>query len=302
MRLKTIRQEKNIKQKELANAIGVSPSLVSKWEKGTRQLDLNTAHVIAKYLNITIDELIEAPKELGKYVNMDQINLFDFQAYKQSKPFIMDLVFIISLFSLALIHVSDPTYVLLYVVIFGILLMLRKVFLIFFTPKRYMKHLMQSIHMNHQYRLEKTFNTSYHYTQQILYTFSMFIFQILFTSFTYTIFAQYKDPFILTLIALWFILSVFLFGYVLILATVSAYPNVITYHLSSFRFRDPMYQLIQAVVTLQNTFFYVLILRFNTSHDLLRLTMVITIFLQILAIVLHDHNLEKAKAYQFDVK
>lgn len=302
MRLKIIRQQKNIKQKELADAVGVSPSLVSKWEKGIRQIDLETAYTIAKFLNIKIDELMEEQPDSHAYLNMDQVTLFDFKSFKKSKSYVLELIFIGTIFLLPIINIEEAEFTSLYVFIFGAVLILARIYFVFFAPKKHMKHLMQSVHVEHQFVLSKTFNTSYHFTQQILYTFSMFIFQILFISFSYSIFSPYDDAMLLSGIGVWFIISLFFFGYLLIMATVKSYPNKIKYHITNFRFKDALFHLIRGIILFQNTLFYVLVVGLSVTHDILRLTMVISVFLQCLALVLHFHNSERANAYQFDIK
>lgn len=51
------RKENNISQEELANELGVTKSAVSKWETGLTQPDISIIPNIAKFFNITIDEL-----------------------------------------------------------------------------------------------------------------------------------------------------------------------------------------------------------------------------------------------------
>lgn len=56
--LKRMREERNIKQSELANAVGISQSMLAQLERGTKNLTVNLALDIAKALNISINELI----------------------------------------------------------------------------------------------------------------------------------------------------------------------------------------------------------------------------------------------------
>ena len=62
MNIKTLRQEKHIKQETLADAIGVSAQAVSKWETGASDPDIALLPQLANYFGVSIDELFEVPK------------------------------------------------------------------------------------------------------------------------------------------------------------------------------------------------------------------------------------------------
>ena len=53
-----LRSEKGIGQVELANAIGVSKGCISLWENGLREPTLSCLLSLARYFDITIDELV----------------------------------------------------------------------------------------------------------------------------------------------------------------------------------------------------------------------------------------------------
>ena len=56
--LKELRQEKNLGQVELAKAIGVSKGVISLWENGLREPTMYSLIVLAKFFNVSIDELV----------------------------------------------------------------------------------------------------------------------------------------------------------------------------------------------------------------------------------------------------
>ena len=56
--LKELRLEKNLGQVELANAIGVSKGVISMWENGLREPNMYSLILLAKFFNISIDELV----------------------------------------------------------------------------------------------------------------------------------------------------------------------------------------------------------------------------------------------------
>lgn len=58
MRLKELRNAASLSQDELGNALGLSKSSISNYEKGYRQPDMATLHSIADYFNVTVDYLI----------------------------------------------------------------------------------------------------------------------------------------------------------------------------------------------------------------------------------------------------
>ena len=57
-RIRAIRVERNLSQKELAEKVGLSQVNVSRYEKGQRKLEIQTAARIAEALGCTVDELI----------------------------------------------------------------------------------------------------------------------------------------------------------------------------------------------------------------------------------------------------
>ena len=56
--LKTIRTQQDIRQSDLAKAIGVSPSTIGMYEQGRRDPDSDTVIKLAEYFNVTTDYLL----------------------------------------------------------------------------------------------------------------------------------------------------------------------------------------------------------------------------------------------------
>ena len=52
MTLKEIRESRNLTQRELAAAVGVSHGCVSMWENGQRNLNTKNMHKLAEFFNI----------------------------------------------------------------------------------------------------------------------------------------------------------------------------------------------------------------------------------------------------------
>ena len=53
--LKMLRNEKNMSQQELADALGISKSSINMYERGERQPNFETLEAIADYFNVDID-------------------------------------------------------------------------------------------------------------------------------------------------------------------------------------------------------------------------------------------------------
>ena len=62
LNIKALRRQKGIKQEQLADAVGVSPQAVSKWESGGMP-DTALLPAIADYLDVSIDELFGRKSE-----------------------------------------------------------------------------------------------------------------------------------------------------------------------------------------------------------------------------------------------
>lgn len=58
-----LRKQKGITQEELANALGVSPQAVSKWENNSSCPDISLLTGIADYFGITVDTLLRSESE-----------------------------------------------------------------------------------------------------------------------------------------------------------------------------------------------------------------------------------------------
>jgi transcriptional regulator with XRE-family HTH domain len=66
--IKTIREEKNLKQIEVATHIGVDKSAYSKIEKGQRALTVDELQKMAQLFNLTTDQIINYDGRMPKEV------------------------------------------------------------------------------------------------------------------------------------------------------------------------------------------------------------------------------------------
>lgn len=69
-----IRKEKNMKQKDLADLLGVTSKTVSRWETGKYMPDLSLFPVISEILDVSLNELIQGERIIGKK-NADSIEI-----------------------------------------------------------------------------------------------------------------------------------------------------------------------------------------------------------------------------------
>lgn len=82
-KLQNLRKQKGLTQEELADALFVSRTAISKWESGRGYPNIDSIKAIASFFNITIDELLSG-NELLTIAQEDK---------KQTKKHFRDLVF-----------------------------------------------------------------------------------------------------------------------------------------------------------------------------------------------------------------
>lgn len=71
MRLKELREEKNLTQIDIAKAINTDQTSISRWEKGKNEPLLSAAIALAKYFDCSLDFLAELVDENGRTVPSD---------------------------------------------------------------------------------------------------------------------------------------------------------------------------------------------------------------------------------------
>ncbi len=57
IRLKDVRESRNVTQEDIAQHIGVTQQFISRVEKGTKQISLDLASDVADYLDVSLDEI-----------------------------------------------------------------------------------------------------------------------------------------------------------------------------------------------------------------------------------------------------
>lgn len=75
--LKRLRTQKGLTQEKLANFIGVSYQTISKWENSDTYPDITTLPAIAKFFNVSIDELLGVNQAENEAEIAEQIKAYD---------------------------------------------------------------------------------------------------------------------------------------------------------------------------------------------------------------------------------
>jgi transcriptional regulator with XRE-family HTH domain len=71
LNIKRLREDRGIRQAEIADLIGMHRSNYSKIENGQREISLAAVDKIAKFFNITIDELVHLGDDIPKEISLE---------------------------------------------------------------------------------------------------------------------------------------------------------------------------------------------------------------------------------------
>ena len=67
MRLKDLREDNDVKQKELAEYLNIKQNTYSQYENGTREIPLDTLWKLADYYNTSVDYLLGETDQKQRY-------------------------------------------------------------------------------------------------------------------------------------------------------------------------------------------------------------------------------------------
>ena len=73
-RLKELRKEKKLTQKELADKINVSKITVLRWENGERQIKPDKAEKLADFFGVSVGYLLGYDNDFKKQIRIDTLN------------------------------------------------------------------------------------------------------------------------------------------------------------------------------------------------------------------------------------
>ena len=77
MKLKELRKSKNITQLDVATVIGVSPQVLSRYERGEREPDYKTLCKLADFFGVTVDELLGRSPQLFDDARVERPEVLD---------------------------------------------------------------------------------------------------------------------------------------------------------------------------------------------------------------------------------
>lgn len=66
-RLKDLREDHDLSQKEIAELLGTNQQQISRWETGTQMMGVDKYVILARYYNVSVDYLLgltDIPKKL----------------------------------------------------------------------------------------------------------------------------------------------------------------------------------------------------------------------------------------------
>ncbi len=81
-RLKEIRQEKKLSQKDLTKKLNISQQAISLYEKGDREPKLETWQKLADFFNVPVDYLLGISKDRST-LTIDDLNSEEQEAYER---------------------------------------------------------------------------------------------------------------------------------------------------------------------------------------------------------------------------
>lgn len=81
-RLKEIRQEKKLSQKDLTKKLNISQQAISLYEKGDREPKLETWQKLADFFNVPVDYLLGISKDRST-LTIDDLNAEEQEAYER---------------------------------------------------------------------------------------------------------------------------------------------------------------------------------------------------------------------------
>ncbi len=67
MRLKSIREDRDIKQQEIANYLNVKQNTYSQYENGQRQIPVDILIKLSKYFDVSVDYILEITDDPRPY-------------------------------------------------------------------------------------------------------------------------------------------------------------------------------------------------------------------------------------------
>lgn len=103
--IQLLRKKNGLSQKDLANALHVTPPSVCKWEQGKALPDICMIENIATYFNLSFDELYN-PEETVQNIISNESLLADIPSKKIIKPLILSISTVVLLIVLIILYIN----------------------------------------------------------------------------------------------------------------------------------------------------------------------------------------------------
>ncbi|QOR36791.1 helix-turn-helix transcriptional regulator [Clostridium sp. 'deep sea'] len=86
--ISTLRKQKSLTQKQLAEQLGITDKAISKWERGLGYPDIETVLPLAKALGVTANEIL-----MGEKVETEKVNIRKLRILQKSSlsPYLLYL-------------------------------------------------------------------------------------------------------------------------------------------------------------------------------------------------------------------
>lgn len=76
-RLKALRSQRHISQKELADKMGINKQTISQYERGVRNPDLEMLSLLCDYFNVSADFILGKTDVTPRFLNSKELALLD---------------------------------------------------------------------------------------------------------------------------------------------------------------------------------------------------------------------------------
>ena len=298
--LQTLLKQTSIKQKDIAKALHVDPSLVSKWLKGKRTPSEAQLQALSAFFQVDLN-IPEIKTTQFIPLSMDAIRLMDFKAYGHIQYNLLEIVMLVVLFMGLIFSIDDPVYVLLFLIVTMTTLLIH-IKRIWMPPKKILSTHVQHKTIVHQYVLKKTFEKRFHYIQQLIYSVSLFIIEPIHLVIFYQVISIYADTLSISILSIWFFIMLVMTGIQLLSSIFKKYPKNMRYHESSYRFKEMFGQGIKTLIYIQTCVIALVYLALDLTHPLILLSYVLLGLTTLVGLLLHQQTLIDAEGYTFDFK
>lgn len=298
--LQSLLKQTNIKQKDIAKAIHVDPSLVSKWLKGKRTPSEAQLKALSAFFQVDLIHFDTKPIQFIP-LSMDSIRIMDFKAYTKMHYHVFDILMLIIILIRPIFNLNDPMYILIFLSVSMITMMIQMK-RIWSPPKRILSTHVQHKSIHHRYVLKTTFDKKFQYTQGMMYSMSLFIIEPIHLIIFYQITSAFADTLSTSILSIWFFIMLVLNGLQLLKSIIKTYHHEIIYHESNYRFKEGYGQLIKTSLIIQTCIIALVYMALDITHPYMTLSYILLGLTSFVGFLIHQQTLIDAEGYAFDFK